>query len=132
MPRAPVVTVLLLVVVLPSALLAHGGGFVAPRTVTVGVGPIANPADSSGGAPTTGAGSGSAASASGPTAAGANAKTGGLASGLSLDVASVGWQYWWEFNKDRYLDLKNRTDRLASEGGSDGHLTGRGRRLPRD
>ena len=133
----PPVLATLLAAALPGALHAHGGSYSAPATVGAGkaarAGGGLSPSKPS--VPTSPTGVGTASGASAPTAAPAatgTVKTKGLASAgpSSLDVASAGWQYWWEFNKDRYLDLRSRSVRLSSKGGVAGHLTGRGRRAP--
>ncbi len=38
------------------------------------------------------------------------------------------WQFWWENNKDRYLDLRKRLGEGAVQSGSAGFLTGMGRK----
>lgn len=38
------------------------------------------------------------------------------------------WEFWWETNNDRFLDLKRHTDAQHRSSGSPGFLTGRGTR----
>lgn len=42
------------------------------------------------------------------------------------------WQYWWEFNKDPYLNLKEAVHSLGVVSGSDLHYMGKGASLGRD
>jgi HEAT repeat protein len=44
---------------------------------------------------------------------------------------SGSWPYWWQHNKDHYIDERRRSQRPASVTGSSGYLTGRGRRVER-
>jgi len=139
---------------LPAPLLAHGGGYngpvggsapkpaggpssgapSAPKPPTAPAYPV-----KSGGGPSSGRESAPPAypekQKGGPTSGSSSTasptKT-GPSSGLKLELASTGWQYWWEFNKDQYLNLKSRTVRLSSKGYVAGHLTGRGRRADPD
>src|SRR6185436_11798612 len=147
--RHPVkhLSVALVLLAWPATLLAHGGSYVAPPLDGGGGSgshpgaPFKPPSDSGGsplspGALSSGAHAGSSPTRDAPTAGatssgtthGVQASARGLhSSGPAIDVASAGWQYWWELNKDRYLDRKSRTDRLSSQGRVVGHLTGRGR-----
>lgn len=38
------------------------------------------------------------------------------------------WQFWWEYNKERYLDLRERLGSSTASSGSIGFLTGTGRK----
>ncbi|MHC4943371.1 MAG: HEAT repeat domain-containing protein [Planctomycetota bacterium] len=69
--------------------------------------------------------------ASGPGTVGGPrvASTGGL--GRKRTAGGEGfeqWQFWWESNKDRYLNLKDRLSQTGNVSGSSGFLTGRGRK----
>lgn len=130
MSRCMAVPVVVLMAILSGPLLAHGGSYSGPAGASAGAvsgksgkagakagnAPKANPAAAS--APT-GAGSGPAAT---------KPKSSLTSGGQPPDQTSAGWQYWWEFNKDQYLNLKSRALRLSSKGLAAGHLTGRGRR----
>jgi HEAT repeat protein len=68
---------------------------------------------------------GGAAGPSGPR----GASTGGM--GRKRYSGGMGyerWEFWWENNKDAFLDLKNRLGGSANVSGSSGFLTGRGRK----
>ena len=140
-------------VALPAPLLAHGGNYTNPAGPTAPSKPGSGQGSGSPfGAPSTptapstgssgGVGSGPPSSPvsptksrSGPTSGSSSSSSPGKAgptSGAKLALASTGWQYWWEFNKDQYLNLKSRTVRLSSKGYVAGHLTGRGRRADPD
>lgn len=57
------------------------------------------------------------------------ASTGGL--GRKRTVSGEGyerWEFWWERNKDPFLNLKNRLSQSGNVSGSSGFLTGRGRK----
>ena len=145
--RQSVLSVVLLLLALPEATLAHGGGYTAPPVDTPGSAKPTmfgfNSPAGSGGSPvppgglSSGSHAGSPPTPNSPTGSGttsgstnavqASGRT--LRSGSSTaELASASWQYWWEFNKDRYLGLKSLRDRLATGSSRNGHLTGRGRR----
>ena len=44
---------------------------------------------------------------------------------LSFDDDLTGWQFWWEFNKEPYLELRNKLFKVVSSG-YDGFAFGRG------
>jgi HEAT repeat protein len=99
-----------------------GGGQSAPPTNPGGAAAPGPGAPASGG-PATGAGTGGG-SQRGKSKR--SSKTGGGA--LELSVGYEIWEFWWENNKDQYLNLKNRLVKVTSQSGSSGHLTGRGRK----
>ena len=114
---------------LASAASAHGGVYIGPAGAGwAPAGMVAAPFGA-GKAPSAPSGAGASTGATTTPMGPKNALTSG---GSPADTSVAGWQYWWEFNKDRYLDLKSRGNRLASKGGSPGHLTGRGRRADPD
>lgn len=99
-----------------------GGGNSAPPTNPAGAAAPGPGAPSSGGA-VSGAGTGGGAQRG-------QSKRGSVTGGGQMDFG-VGyeiWEFWWENNKDQYLNLKNRLVKVTSQSGSSGHLTGRGRR----
>ena len=130
MPRCPAVVMALAalaLVALSPASSAHGGSYGAPAgMVKAPAGPSAPAAPGAAGAPS-GAGAATGGAGGGPGGQKLGPSSGGLP-----EFTAAGWQYWWEFNKDRYLDLKSRGNRLASKNLSAGHLTGRGRRADPD
>jgi len=131
MPRCPAVVKValsaLLLAALSPALSAHGGSYGAPAGAPAGM--VSAPsAPSAPAAPSAPSGAGAASGAGG----GSGGQKLGSTSGGLPEFTTAGWQYWWEFNKDGYLDLKSRGNRLASKSLSAGHLTGRGRRADPD
>ena len=70
-------------------------------------------------------------SPSGPSGPSGNrgAGTGGLGrKRRNSDLGLERWEFWWEKNKDPYLNLKDRLDGPSNISGSSGFLTGRGRK----
>jgi HEAT repeat protein len=119
--------------------LAHGGQYKGPSDAggpSGGAGANSAPPTNPGGAAAPGPG----APASGGPSTGANTSGGTTRGGSSRKGASTGggeidfdmsyetWEFWWENNKDAYLNLKDRLAQTNSATGSSGHLTGRGRR----
>jgi HEAT repeat protein len=43
-----------------------------------------------------------------------------------IDFDSSGWSWWWEFNKEGFLDLRARLTEAGTRSGSDGFFLGRG------
>jgi HEAT repeat protein len=125
---------LLLPLLCPAAF-PHGGQYKGPNDA----GGPAGGAGGAAGAP--GAPSGAGVPGPGvPTSPGSTPGTG--ASGLGVGrpggrpVTSGGyepdggyerWEFWWEQNKDQYLDLRNRISRVTTVSGSPGQLSGKGR-----
>ena len=128
MPATAAFAALLIVALAPAAV-AHGGSYQAPGAPAgMVMAPSGPSAPSGAGAPSAPSGAGAA---TGAGSSPAGQKMGPSSGGLP-DFSVAGWQYWWEFNKDRYLDLKSRGNRLASRSLAAGHLTGRGRRADPD
>ncbi|MHC4821213.1 MAG: HEAT repeat domain-containing protein, partial [Planctomycetota bacterium] len=99
-----------------------GGGHSAPPTNPAGAAAPGPGAPASGG-PSTGAGTG------GGTQRGQSKRKSTTGGGqLELAVGYEIWEFWWENNKDQYLNLKNRLVKVTSQSGSSGQLTGRGRK----
>jgi HEAT repeat protein len=95
------------------------GGNAGPPTNPAGAGSPGPGAPTSGGpstGPVTGGGGGRAAKAP-TTGAGIVEDDGGYER----------WEFWWENNKDQYLNLKNRLVNVTSVSGSSGQLSGKGR-----
>lgn len=125
---------------MPDISFGHGGQYRGPGDTVPpnlgGPGDTAPPSNPGGPAAPGPAGPSSAgpkgpAIASGPGTVGGPrvASTGGLgrkrtAGGEGFDQ----WQFWWESNKDRFLNLKNRLGATDNVSGSSGFLTGRGRK----
>jgi HEAT repeat protein len=124
-----------LLALLAAPALAHGGQYKGPSDAGgpsasggSNSGPPTNPsgANSPGpSAPSSGAGSGPT---SGADTRGGNKK--GVTSGGQIDFGTSyeSWEFWWENNKDQYLNLKDRMAKGTSSKTSQGHLTGRGRK----
>ncbi len=119
--------------------LAHGGQYKGPSdaagATAGGSGQNAPPTNPAGaGAPGPGAPSSGGAAVTAGTKGGGNQQrnrgasdTGG--GNLEFEQGYEIWQFWWENNKDQYLNLKNRLVRTNSATGSSGHFTGRGRKV---
>jgi len=158
MSRLALVTLVVMLAALSAPLLAHGGSYVPPSQPPPDAGqsgpgsptggswkPPADSGSPSGSSPSQGSGARAGAPQPRPTSTGSGVAPSGAeqvpsgvrghgctTGGPAIDSASAGWQYWWEFNKDQYLALKSRGLRLSSQGGSVGHLTGRGRHADPD
>ena len=127
---------LLLLAFIATPAFAHGGQYKGPGdggAASSAGGGNAAPPTNPGGAAAAGPGApSSGAASSGPTSGGATrgqgnrqATTGG---GTEIFAGYEIWEYWWENNKDAYLDLKNRLVKVNSASGSLGVLSGRGSR----
>lgn len=121
---------------------APGGQYRGPRDTTPSgpsspgpAGPSAPaPSSPSSGGPSTGGPSGPSASPSGPSTGGASgpssppgsggarAPTTGGARGLPLEHDFNTWDYWWEFNKNRFLMLRDVETRTVQTGSDDFYL----------
>ncbi len=125
---------LLMSAVLAGEAAAHGGAYKGPgdKTGTSGAAPVTNPlgADAS-------VKGRSTSSASGPkrstasTRGAADRSSGRAARGTnSVDSAIIEgrerWEFWWENNKDEYLDLKGHLARSVRAPGGVADLTSRG------
>lgn len=93
--------------VLAAALCAHGGQYRGPGSPT---GP--GPRTPLGGGPTTGG-------PSGPTAPSPGTPTTGAMPSIAEEV---GWQVWWEFNKDEFLQQGSATGIAPTTGSDDFYL----------
>jgi len=47
---------------------------------------------------------------------------------MGAEALTGGWPFWWQNNKERYIDERRRSHRPSTVTGSSGQLTGRGRR----
>ncbi len=106
-----------------------GGGSAASGAAT----PPATPggaAGASAGSPASGAGGLRGGASGGAGQRGRQGK--GPRTGGSVDFGPSydGWEFWWDANKDRYLNLRNRVGAQKTVSGSFGALTGRGRNGP--
>ncbi len=125
---------------LDDVALGHGGQYRGPGDTVPpnlgGPGDSTPPGNSSG--PTTPGPAGpSAAGPRGPATptglSGPTGPRGARTGGMSRKRYSGGmgyerWEFWWENNKDAYLDLKNRLGGTSNVSGSGGFLVGRGRK----
>lgn len=126
---------LLLLASLCAAASAHGGQYKGP-------GDAGGPTGGSGGHGATPAGPPGAGGVPGPgvpVSTGTQPGTGGgpgggrpggqptTGGGYEPDGGYERWEFWWEQNKDQYLDLRNRLARVTTISGSSGHFSGKGR-----
>src|SRR5262245_52656981 len=126
----------LIFALLSGPALAHGGQCKGPSDAggpSGAGGGAAAPPTNPGGAAAPGPGAPSAgAPSTGPTASGAGrnrntqASTGPV---IEMSDSYEIWEFWWENNKDQYLDLKSRLVRSNNASGTSGMLTGRGRKV---
>ncbi len=118
---------------LQTSVFAHGGQYRGPGdTVPPGGG------GSGGGGPTTpGPGGPSSPGPSGPstpgpggpgTPGGGGPAGGPLTGGGGGDVDLTAWTFWWEFNKEPYLNLKSFIHSTSTTTGSDGWFLGSGQK----
>jgi len=127
--------VVLLVALLAAPSLAHGGQYKGPSDAggpSSSGGNNAGPPTNPSGANAPGPSSPSSGAASGPTS-GAETRGGnkkGPTTGGQIDFGTSyeSWEFWWENNKDQYLNLKDRMAKGTSSRTTSGHLTGRGRK----
>ncbi len=136
--------ILISILFLASILLAHGGQYRGPGDVVPpgpGGGSTGRPSGPTTGGPagpTTGGPAGPATGSPagpatggpvGPRAPGRGPQTGGRGSRLGNDLTQ--WQFWWEFNKDPFIKLK---DALGGgpQTGSDDFYLGSTRRVTRN
>jgi HEAT repeat protein len=128
-------TVALTLALLTTPALAHGGQYKGPSDAGGGSsagGGQAAPPTNPGGAAAPGPGApASGAAPTGPTSPGGRGKGNGQNStgGPVIDDSTNYeiWEFWWENNKDQYLNLKNRLTHVTSQSGSSTVLTGKGR-----
>jgi len=126
-----------LVALLPQTVLAHGGQYRGPGDV---VPPSPGGGRSTGGpsGPTTGGPAGPGAPApsgpttpgsSGPATGGPSGPSGGRAAATGQRGVEMGddlttWDYWWEFNKDPFIRLKDAVQTGGPQTGSDDFYIG--------
>jgi len=132
---------LLLVALVASHVSAHGGQYKGPSDAGGGntssggtVAPPTNPggaaAPGPGASTAGGAGTGGAGTGAGRVSRGDSGRKGATTgAGTTIDTKGFEvWEYWWENNKDRYLDLKERLKENLNVSGGASALTGRGRK----
>ncbi len=112
---------------------AHGGQYRGPGdTVPPGGGGSGGGGAGGPSGPTGPSTPGGGPTPAGPTAPGtpgSNPTSGGAATGVAQPVSAdlTLWSFWWEFNKEPYLNLKSHLHTQAvAETGSDTFFTGRG------
>ena len=127
-------TVLLACLLFAPALRAHGGAYVGPSaggSADAGAGSVGAPTGASGAG---GAGSGAAGSQPGLSGTPASRSSVRGSSGRSSasrggapdgQLSFLGWEFWWESNRDAFLDLKGHLAKAAQVPGSPGQLTSR-------
>ena len=128
---------LLCVALLATSLNAHGGQYRGPGDVVPpgpGGGNTGRPSGPTTGGPAgpstgippgppTGGPQGPATGGpTGPSAPGRGPVTGGRGSRLGLDLTQ--WSFWWEFNKDPFIHLKNAVHSKGPQTGSDDFYLG--------
>ena len=128
---------LLSVLFLTATLLAHGGQYRGPGDVVPpgpGGGNTGRPSGPTTGGPAgpstgippgppTGGPQGPATGGpTGPTGPSTGPTTGGRGSRLGLDLTQ--WSFWWEFNKDPFIHLKNAVHSKGPQTGSDDFYLG--------
>ncbi|MCB9892339.1 MAG: HEAT repeat domain-containing protein [Planctomycetes bacterium] len=79
--------------------------------------------------PSTGPGPTTPGTGPGPTAPTRGPSTGG-GRGVPLAADFDAWHVWWEFNKDRFLELRRSLEEVAASTGEDDIAIGRGTRAP--
>jgi len=117
---------------LQDASFAHGGNYRGPGDT---VPPGGGGSGGGGAGPAPGPSGPSTPGPSGPTSPGPMAPGSPTGSSASSPTTSGGgaagpdltlWSFWWEFNKEPYLNLKSAVFSGATETGSDGFFLGRG------
>ncbi len=124
---------------IPASVFAHGGQYRGPGdTVPPGAGSGGGKTGGPGGPTTPGPGGPTTPGPGGPTTGGPNtppppaptgggqskaARTGGGGAPVGPDLSQ--WQFWWEFNKDRFLQLKKALRSGNPTSGSDDFSLGR-------
>ena len=112
---------------------AHGGQYRGPGDTVPpggaggggGGGPASGPR-APGSPPGSGPGSPGSGAPGAPGAPGGAPTTGGGSADLGPDLTL--WSFWWEFNKEPYLNLKAAIHGDAAKTGSDGFFLGRGQK----
>jgi len=129
-----------LVMLFGASAWAHGGNYKGPTDTVppnLGGGGDTTPPGNPGGPGTPGPGAPTTGGAKGPTTGGApTGPTGAGSGGMRPTTGGLGgrraggegferWEFWWEHNKDPFLDLKARLAASAPTSGGGGFLTGR-------
>lgn len=131
-----VLSIALILALASAAAYPHGGQYKGPSDAggpSSSGGAASAPPTNPGGAAAPGPGAPSSGGpATGPTTSGggrggSDRKPTTGAGTLQLEQGYEIWEFWWENNKDQYLNLKNRLVKVTSVSGSSGQLTGRGR-----
>ena len=131
------IKLLLSVLFLATVLPAHGGQYRGPGDV-VPPGPggggntgrpsgptTGGPAGPSAPGPATGGPAGpSTGGPTGPRGGGRGPVTGGPRRGASLGADLTQWSFWWEFNKDPFIRLKDEINKSGPQTGSDDFYLG--------
>lgn len=119
---------------------AHGGNYKGPTDTVppnLGGGGDTTPPGNPGGPGTPGPGAPTTGGQKGPATGGVpTGPTGGAGAGMRPSTGGMGarrgggegferWEFWWEHNKDPFLDLKERMKGGTVSSGSAGFLTGR-------
>lgn len=135
-----ILSALLVITLVATPAFSHGGQYKGPSDAGSGAGnsggtvaPPTNPggAASAGPGASSGAASGASRTGGGRVARGGSGRRGATTSaGQTEDAKGFEiWEFWWENNKDRFLNLKDRLVKTTNVSGSPGLLTGRGRQL---
>lgn len=118
----------------PSSLHAHGGQYRGPGdtvplggsggTSAPGAGGVSGPTGPGGSTPTTGV-----PGRVGPGGPGSSPSSGTASGGPDGGLDLSQWSFWWEFNKDPFLDLKRSVHSAATVTGSDAWFLGNGEKI---
>src|SRR5262245_34995258 len=121
------------VLALPSPTHAHGGQYRGPGDTVPpggggggGGGGNAGPATGPAGPTSPGPGGPATPGAGAPGAPGAGGGKPGTGGGGDGGPDLTQWTFWWEFNKEPYLNLKSKIQSGATETGTDGFFLGHG------
>ncbi|MEO6595259.1 MAG: hypothetical protein ABIP94_10950, partial [Planctomycetota bacterium] len=130
------------IVFLSDLCMAHGGKYIGPADTVPpspgGGGRTGGPSGPNTGGPTgptapaptgpaTGGGTGPSTGGGGGTG-GRGPSSGGRSTGGGLEPDLTTWDFWWEFNKDPYLSLRDAVHRDTAQTGSDVFYLGTRRR----
>ena len=115
---------------LPSHSYAHGGVYHGPGDTVppAGGGPNGGPEQGPSAPGPNGPGSRTGGSSSGGLPIGPGGTPGGPGTGEGTGAGGdlTAWQFWWEFNKRSYMNLKSRVQSGLAKTGSDTHFLGQG------
>ncbi|HTE05759.1 MAG TPA: HEAT repeat domain-containing protein, partial [Planctomycetota bacterium] len=111
---------------------AHGGQYKGPAADSGGSsgggGPVTNPGGASTSAGSGAGGAAGAGASAGAPSGGRTSSPRGVAGGTGASLfadSTLGWEFWWEHNKDQFLEFRSASD--GSGQGSAAGLTARGR-----